>query len=117
LNFERIRLLDGTTYRFAGTVQTVTSSTGEQVKIDEEGAISENENRTATTAKRGGAGAATGAVIGGILGGGKGAAIGAVIGGGTGAGSVYAQGRDDLELLRGSEVGIRASAPRTARTR
>ncbi|MBC7931778.1 MAG: hypothetical protein H7Z38_14560, partial [Rubrivivax sp.] len=37
--------------------------------------------------------------------------IGAVIGAGAGAGSVYVQGREDLELLRGSEVTIRASAP------
>ncbi len=117
LNFERIRLLDGTTYRFAGTLESVTSSTGEQVKIDDEGAISENENRTATTAKRTGGGAAAGAVIGGILGGGKGAAIGSVIGAGGGAGSVIAEGRDELEVLRGSQIGIRASAPRNARTK
>lgn len=116
LNFERLRLLDGATYRFAGIIETVTSSTGEKVKIDDEGGLSENENRTATTAKRTGGGAAAGAVIGGILGGGKGAAIGGIIGAGSGAGSVYAEGRDDLQVLRGSEITVRASAPRT-RTR
>ena len=117
MNFERIRLLDGTTYRFAGTLEAIVSSTGEQVKIDDEGAISENENRTATTAKRTGGGAAAGAVLGGIFGGGKGAAIGSVIGAGSGAGAVIAEGRDDLEVLRGSQVSIRASAPRNARTK
>ena len=52
-----------------------------------------------------------GAIIGAIAGGGKGAAIGAILGAGAGAGSVYAQGRNDLDLPRGSEVSIRASAP------
>jgi hypothetical protein len=117
LRFERIRLLDGTTYRFAGAVEAVTSSIGEKVKIDDEGGLYENENRTATTAKRTGGGAAAGAIIGGILGGGKGAAIGTVIGAGGGAGTVIAEGRDDLEVLRGSEITVRASAPRNARTR
>jgi hypothetical protein len=42
--------------------------------------------------------------------GGKGAAIGAAVG--AGAGSVFIQGRDDLELPIGAEIAIRASAPR-----
>lgn len=58
-----------------------------------------------------GIGAAAGAVIGAIAGGGKGAAIGAAIGAGAGAGSVIVQGRDDLELLTGSEFRIRARQP------
>lgn len=57
-------------------------------------------------------GTAVGALIGAIAGGGKGAAIGAVIGAGAGAGSVYVQGRDDLNLSSGTELTIRASAPR-----
>jgi hypothetical protein len=52
-----------------------------------------------------------GAIIGAIAGGGKGAAIGAILGAGAGAGSVYVQGREDLELMSGSEVTLRASAP------
>jgi outer membrane lipoprotein SlyB len=50
-------------------------------------------------------------LLGAIIGGGKGAAIGAAIGAGGGAGSVYVQGRDDLELSNGTEFTIRASAP------
>jgi hypothetical protein len=50
-------------------------------------------------------------LIGAIAGGGKGAAIGAAVGAGAGAGSVYVQGRDDLELARGTELTIVASAP------
>ena len=111
-NFERIRLLDGTTYRFTGTLETVMTASGERVQIDPEGTVSDSENRTTTTAKRAGVGTAVGAAIGAIAGGGKGAAIGAIIGAGGGAGSVYAEGRDELELLRGAEVTIRASAPR-----
>jgi hypothetical protein len=50
-----------------------------------------------------------GAVIGAIAGGGKGAAIGAAVGAGAGAGSVFIQGRDDLELVRGTQFTIRAN--------
>ena len=64
------------------------------------------------TVTRTGVGAAVGALIGAIAGGGKGATIGAAIGAGTGAGSVFIQGRDDLELTRGTEFTIRASLPR-----
>jgi len=53
-----------------------------------------------------------GAIIGAIAGGGKGAAIGAIVGAGGGAGSVYVQGRDDLELGRGTELVVRATGPR-----
>ena len=53
-----------------------------------------------------------GAIIGAISGGGKGAAIGAIIGAGAGAGSVYAQGRDDLELGTGTELILRANGSR-----
>ena len=37
--------------------------------------------------------------------------IGAAVGAGAGAGSVYVQGRDDLELARETELTILASAP------
>lgn len=112
LDFERIRLRNGRTYDFAGLLEAVRTADGERVQVDNEGEVKEGDNRTETTAKRGGIGAAAGAVIGAIAGGGKGAAIGAVVGGGAGAGSVYAQGRDDLDLRRGARLTIRASAPR-----
>jgi outer membrane lipoprotein SlyB len=59
---------------------------------------------------RTGIGVAVGAVIGAIVGGYKGAAIGAAVG--AGAGSVYVQGREDLDLMSGAEFTIRASAHR-----
>ena len=111
LDFDTIRLRDGRTYRFAGILETVRTPDNEVVRVDNEGAVrdSDQTNRTIT---RTAIGTAVGAIIGAIAGGGKGAAIGAVIGAAGGAGSVYVQGRDDLELPPGTEVTIRATGPR-----
>jgi len=111
LNFDTIRLRDGRSYRFAGVVESVRTPTGDTVRVDNEGSVRE-DSQTSRTAQRTAIGTAVGAIIGAIAGGGKGAAIGAIIGAGGGAGSVYVQGRDDLELGRGSELTIRASSPR-----
>jgi hypothetical protein len=109
-NFETIRLTNGNTYDFAGFLQSVTDTNGKTIKVDTEGTAT-GDNQTKETAKRGGIGAGIGALIGAIAGGGKGAAIGAIIGGGAGAGSVYVQGKDDLELPAGSTLTVQASAP------
>jgi hypothetical protein len=111
LNFESITLRNGQTYRFAGIPEAVRTANGDTVRVDNEGSV-RDDNRTSTTAKRAGIGGAVGAIIGAIAGGGKGAAIGAIVGAGAGAGSVYIQGKDDLELISGTEVTLRASAPR-----
>jgi len=111
-NFDRITLRDGRAYSFSGFVDSVRSTNGETVRVDNEGTVQENDSRTTQTAQRAAIGTAVGAIIGAIASGGKGAAIGAILGAGAGAGSVYVQGRDDLDLLRGSEVTIRASSPR-----
>jgi hypothetical protein len=111
LNFESITLRDGRSYRFAGITESVRTANGDTIRVDNEGSVRDN-NRTTTTAQRAGIGGAVGAIIGAIAGGGKGAAIGAIIGAGAGAGSVYVQGSDDLELLSGTEVTLRASGPR-----
>ena len=109
-NFETIRLNDGRTYSFNGFVESVRNLNGEEIKIDNEGTV-QGGSQTKQTATRGAIGAGVGAIIGAIAGGGKGAAIGAIIGGGAGAGSVYIEGREDLEINTGSDVYIRASAP------
>jgi hypothetical protein len=109
-NFETIRLTDGNTYDFAGYLQSVRDAQGRTVKVDTEGSA-QGDNQTRETAKRGGIGAGIGAIIGAIAGGGKGAAIGAIIGGSAGAGSVYVQGREDLELQAGSSITVQASSP------
>jgi hypothetical protein len=111
LNFDTIRLRDGRNYRFAGIVETVRTPGNETVRVDNEGAVREDD-QTGKTVQRTAIGTAVGAIIGAIAGGGKGAAIGAVLGAGAGAGSVYVQGREDLELTTGTEFTIRASGPR-----
>jgi hypothetical protein len=111
LTFETIRLRGGRTYRFAGFLQSVRTRDGEVVQVDNEGSV-RDENQTTKTAQRAAIGTAVGAIIGAIAGGGKGAAIGAVLGAGGGAGSVYVQGREDLDLSAGTELTIRSSGPR-----
>ena len=115
LNLNQIRMTNGQTYRFDGVIESVRTVNGETVSLDTEGRVREDDSQTERTVKRGAIGAAVGAIIGAIAGGGKGAAVGAVLGGGAGAGSVYVQGRNDLELMSGSEVTIRAIAPRQIR--
>jgi hypothetical protein len=111
LNFDSIRLRNGSTYRFGGVVESVRSLNGDTVRVDNEGSV-RDENQTNRTIQRTAIGSAVGAIIGAIAGGGKGAAIGAAVGAGAGAGSVYVQGRDDLDLRNGTELTIRASSPR-----
>lgn len=111
LNFDTIRLRDGGSYRFAGILDSVRNAQGDVVRIDNEGTV-RDDNQTTKTVERAAIGTAVGAIIGAIAGGGKGAAIGAVVGAGGGAGSVYVQGRDDLELTRGTELTIRVTGPR-----
>jgi hypothetical protein len=110
-NFDTIRLRNGQSYKFAGVVDNVRTPSGESIRVDNEGTVQDKDSRGKTTAERAAIGTAVGAIIGAIAGGGKGAAIGAIVGAGAGAGSVYVQGRDELDLQRGSEVTVRASAP------
>jgi hypothetical protein len=112
LDFDRIRMRDGRTYNFAGTIEDVSLPNGEKVRVDREGNVKEDDSQTSRTVTRGAVGGAIGAIIGAIAGGGKGAAIGAAVGAGAGAGSVFIEGRDDLELPSGAEIAIRTSAPR-----
>jgi hypothetical protein len=112
LDFERIRMRNGRTSNFAGTIDNVLLPNGERVRVDREGNVKEDDSQTSRTVTRSAVGGAIGAIIGAIAGGGKGAAIGAAVGAGAGAGSVFIEGRDDLELPIGAEIAIRASAPR-----
>ena len=112
LNFDTIRLRNGGSHRFAGILESVRTTQGDIVRVDNEGAVRDT-NQTTKTAQRAAIGTAVGAIIGAIAGGGKGAAIGAIVGAGGGAGSVYVQGREDLDLGAGTELTIRASGPRS----
>lgn len=109
-NFERITLRSGEVYDFAGSLSSIRDQNGKDVKVDTEG-MAKGDSQTKESVKRGGIGAGIGAVIGAIAGGLKGAAIGAVIGGGAGAGSVVLQGRDDIQLMKGSTISVVASSP------
>jgi hypothetical protein len=111
LNFDTIRLRNGSSYRFAGILESVRTAQGDVVRVDNEGSVRDSSQTTKTT-QRAAIGTAVGAIIGAIAGGGKGAAIGAIVGAGGGAGSVYVQGREDLDLGAGTELTIRASGPR-----
>ncbi len=112
LNFDRIRLRDGSSYRFAGVLSNLRTRNDQSVRVDNEGTVERSNSQTRKTEERVAIGTGAGAVIGAIAGGGKGAAIGAILGAGGGAGSVYAQGREKLELPSGTDLTIRASAPR-----
>jgi hypothetical protein len=109
-NFDTITLRDGKTYDFAGFLQSIKDQNGKSIRVDTEG-VATSGSQTKETAKRGGVGAGIGAIIGAIAGGGTGAAVGAIIGGGVGAGSVIIQGRDDLQLMKGSTITVQASSP------
>lgn len=111
LNFDSIRLRNGQTYEFAGILGSVRTPKGETIKVDNEGSA-QGDNQTTQTIQRAGIGTAIGALIGAIAGGGKGAAIGGIIGAVGGAGSVYILGKENLELPSGTELTIRATAPR-----
>jgi outer membrane lipoprotein SlyB len=117
LAFDSIRMRDGRTARFDGTLDSVRAANGENIRVDAEGTVKDDSSQTNRTVTRTAVGSAIGAVIGAIAGGGKGAAVGAVVGGGAGAGSVFVQGRNDLQLRNGTEITIRTSAPNRRATR
>jgi len=100
LDFDSIRMPDGHTGVLHGYVTRVY---GEGGQADSEGGV-QSGSRGKQTLKRGGIGAAAGAIIGGIAGGGKGAAIGLLIGGAGGAGSLAIQGSKELKLENGTEM-------------
>ena len=110
LSLRSIRLRDGRSYQFDGVIEDVRTPDGETIRVDREGTVDEG-GQTRKAVERGAIGAALGAVIGAVAGGARGAAIGAAVGAGVGAGTVIAQGRDRLELPRGTELTITSGAP------
>jgi hypothetical protein len=116
LGLTSIRLRSGSSYQFDGIIEDVRTPDGERVRLDRDGTLDNRDSQTQKTVERGAIGAALGAIIGAVAGGGKGAAIGAVIGAGGGAGTVMVEGRDHLDLQRGTEVTITSGDPRNQRT-
>lgn len=106
LNFQTIAQRNSRASEFFGVIENIRTPSGETVRVDNEGRVEPTDSQTEKTVQRGAIGAALGAIIGAIAGGGKGAGIGAVIGAGGGAGTVVVEGRDQLDLQRGTEVTI-----------
>jgi uncharacterized protein YcfJ len=105
LVFTSLRLRNGRTYPFAGVIESVRTPNGETISVDTAGTV-EDPSQAGKTVERGAIGAALGALIGAITGGGKGAVIGGAMGAGAGVGTVIVQGRDQLDLPRGTELTI-----------
>jgi hypothetical protein len=101
LAFDSIQLSNGKKGTLHGYVTRVYGSDSGQA--DSEGGV-QSKSRGKQAIKRGGIGAAAGAIIGGIAGGGKGAAIGLIIGGAGGAGSLAIQGSKELKIENGTEM-------------
>ena len=101
LAFDSIELTDGKKGTLHGYVTRVYGS--DSGTADQEGGV-QSGSRTKQTIKRGGIGAAAGAIVGGIAGGGKGAAIGLIIGGAGGAGSLAIKGSKELKIENGTEM-------------
>jgi hypothetical protein len=111
--FTSIRLRNGRTYAFAGVIESVRTPNGDSVSVNSDGRV-EDPSQTGKAVQRSAIGAAFGALIGAVTGGGKGAAIGGAIGAGAGASTVIAQGRDQIELPRGTDLTIRSIVPPAA---
>lgn len=109
-DFDTIRMPNGRSYRFAGLIDSIRDTDGDNISVTNEGTV-RDRNQTTTTLTRAGIGGLLGALIGAIAGGGEGAAIGAAVGAGAGAGSVLIQGRDNLDLEAGSTFNITATGP------
>jgi hypothetical protein len=108
LAFDSIELTEGRRAPMRGQVTRIYDSGSGSGRVDEEGRV-ESGSRGKQAIKRGGIGAAAGAIIGGIAGGGKGAAIGLILGGAGGAGSLAVQGSKELKLESGTEMLVRVT--------
>jgi hypothetical protein len=113
MEFDTIRLSNGRSGPFTGTVDSVRSPNGDAIPSNRE-RVEPTTNQRQQAIERGAVGAALGALIGAVAGGGKGAAVGAVIGGGGAAATVFLP-IDQLNqptLASGTEFTIRADSPR-----
>ena len=108
LAFDSIELREGRGGALHGQVARIYDADSESSRVDEEGRV-QSGSRGKQAIKRGGIGAAAGAILGGIAGGGKGAAIGLIVGGAAGAGSLAVQGSKELKLERGTEILVRVT--------
>ena len=115
LNLQSISLRNGSSYQFDGTIEGIRTPDGQTVRMDREGSVDNRGTQTQKVMERGVIGAALGAIIGAVAGGSRGAVIGAVVGASAGAGTVIIEGRDRLDLQRGTEMTIMSGDPRYRR--
>jgi hypothetical protein len=107
VDFQTIELR-GRSFDFGAILTTVRLADGTVLRLN-----TMDDSRTVntdTTIRSGGIGAAMGAIIGAVVGGGKGAVVGAVVGGAGGV--ILSQGQEQLDLPRGTEVGLTVVAGR-----
>jgi hypothetical protein len=109
LDFDQIRLRDGRTAPFAGTIDRVRDSSGRTIAVENlPDRVDDGKDDSDQAIQRGAIGAGIGALIGAIVGGGKGAAIGAAVGAAGGAGTVLIDNGSQDTLESGTEFTIRA---------
>jgi len=106
-DFDRIRLDAGRTMPFEGTIQSVRTPDGKDIRVTQ-GAVRDSSGYNTSNVTHAAIGAGVGAIIGAIVGGGKGAAIGGAAGG---AGTVLIEGPEHLSLRAGSEMTITTIGP------
>ena len=88
-DFDRIRFTNGRSTPFEGTIRSVRSPDGKEIRVSQQGAVRDLSGYHASNAEHAAIGAAVGAIIGAIAAGGKGAAIGGAAGG---AGTLLIEG-------------------------
>jgi len=115
LSMDNIRFRNGDASRFEGVIESIRAPNGDAILVDR-GTIGSgdgrDESRTRQALERGAIGAVVGGLIGAVAGGGKGALIGGAVGAGVGAGTVIVQGRDRVDLQRGTELTFTSGDPR-----
>lgn len=110
-NFEKIRLLNGTTHPFSGFIDLVRLPDGNTVRVTSQPVNNANQPRPQTT--RSGVGGALGAILGAIVSGGQNAPVETGLANGTGSGTIILRGQNNIDLPSGSEFRIITSVPAT----
>lgn len=113
-DFDRMRMSNGRSMPFDGTIQSVRTADGREIRVTQSGAVHDRSGYNTSNAEHAAIGAALGAIIGAIAGGGKGAAIGGAAGG---AGTLLIEGPERFSLRAGTEMTIATIGPQTVQRR
>ena len=107
-DFDRMRMSNGRSMPFEGTIQSVRTADGREIRVTQSGGVHDRSGYNTSNAEHAAIGAALGAIIGAIAGGGKGAAIGGAAGG---AGTLLIEGPERVSLRAGTEMTIATIGP------